>query len=677
MIEKIVGLAESLTPIALIGAGGIGKTSIALSVLHDGRIKKRFGENRRFIRCDQFQPARAEFLNHLSKAIGAGVENPKVLTPLRRFLSSEEMFIVLDNAESILDPQGTDGRDIYTVVEELSRFGNICLCITSRISTVPPHCHRPVIPTLSMESACDVFYDIYKNSGRSNVVKQLIQELDFHTLSITLLATTAAHNTWDHGRLAREWSTHRAQVLRTDFNESLEATIELSLASPTFRNLGPVAREVLGVVAFFPQGIDENNLDWFFPTISNRTAIFDKFCALSLTHRSNNFITMLAPLRDYLSPQDPRASPLLCTTKGCYFNRLRLLGDLEPDQPGFEESRWIRSEDTNVEHLLNIFTSFDIDSGDTWDACADFMTHLYWHKPRFTVLGSRVEGLSDDDHSKARCLFWLSRLFKLLGNHVDQKQLLTCVLELERGRGNDDWVAWVLTELADANRMLDLYEEGIQQSKEALGICERLGDAEGQGKCWDCLGWLLFQDDQLDAAEEAASHALKIFLDQQREYLVCISHRLLGLIYQSKGKRGKAIEHFEAAIGIASPFDWHNQLFWNNFNLAILFYEENEFGDAQSHIERAKSQAVDNRYKLARAMHWQAEIWYGQGRLEEAKAEILCALETLEKLGATDQVPPTRSILRKIERAIERRSISGDSDFSGEFSGHDAAPFGC
>ena len=38
-IEEI-GLAENLKPIALIGAGGIGKTSIALSVLHNNRIKE-------------------------------------------------------------------------------------------------------------------------------------------------------------------------------------------------------------------------------------------------------------------------------------------------------------------------------------------------------------------------------------------------------------------------------------------------------------------------------------------------------------------------------------------------------------------------------------------------------------------------------------------------------------
>jgi len=647
LIEKIVGLVEDLTPTALIGAGGIGKTSIALTVIHHDRIKQRFGDNRRFIRCDQFPAMPAHFLRRLSKVIGAGIEDPEDLVPLRPFLSSKEMVIILDNAESVLDPQGTNAREISAVVEELSQYNNICLCITSRITTVPRHCKRPVIPTLSMEAACDIFYGIYGDSGQSDIISNLLQRLDFHALSITLLATTASHNVWDYDRLAREWDTRRTQVLRTDYNESLAATIELSLASPTFQELGPDARALLEVIAFFPQGVDENNLGWLFPTISNGTNIFDKFCVLSLTHRSNGFATMLAPLRDYLRPKDPMSSPLLCTAKESYFARMTLA--LEPGKPGYGEARWIMSEDVNVEHLLDIFTSIDANSGDAWDACANFVDHLAWHKPRLTVLGPKIEGLADSHSSKPRCLFRLSQLFEVVGNHVERKRLLTRMLKLERERGDDTWVAVALRDLSDTNRLMFLYKEGIESAKEALETLERLGDTVGQAECLKYLAWLFYEDKRLDAAEEAASRAIKLLSGKGEEFLVHESHRILGYIYRSKNKREKAIYHFEAALGIASSFDWHDSLFRVHYDLAELFFGEGGFNNAHAHIEQAKSHAVDNAYDLGRAMEQQAGFWFKRHQFEEAKSEVLLAAAMYEKVRSARGSENCRILLQKIQ----------------------------
>ena len=530
-----------------------------------------------------------------------------------------------------------------------------------------------------MESSCDIFYAIYSTAGgHSDVISDLVKQLDFHALSITLLATTASHNAWDYDRLAKEWGAHRVGILRTDFNQSLAATIELSLASPTFRQLippskshkliasptfsklipspilrkvPPSARQLLEVVAFFPQGVDEKNLDWLFPTTPDRKNIFDKFRVLSLTHQTNGFVTMLAPIRDYLCPKDPKSFSLLCATKDRYFNRLSVYVD--PGKPGFEEARWINSEDVNVERLLDVFASIDPNAHDVWEACAHFMRHLYWHKPRQTMLRPKIEGLPDGHRSKAECLFQLSNLFESVGNYTEQKRILLHLLTLEREKGNDFRAAETLRQLSDVNRALSLHSEGIRQAEEALEIFEQLGSMEGQAGCLDNLAWLLLDDEQLDAAENAALRTIDLLTEEGQEFLLCGSHHVLGVIYHNKEEKEKAINHFEVALGIASPFNWQDKLFWTHYDLALLFLAEGELDDANTHIGQAKSHAVDDTYLLGHAMSEQARIWHRQFRQEDARSEALRALEIYEKLGAAQDAGDCRDLLQEIEQAME------------------------
>ena len=663
LIGKIVDLAQRLTPIALLGAGGIGKTSIILTVLHDSRIKQRFGDNRWFIRCDEFPASRTNFLRQLSKVIGAGIENPEDLTPLRRYLSSKEMVIVLDNAESILDPQGSSARDIYTVVNELTRFSNICLCITSRISTIPPDCEILEIPTLSMEAARETFYRIYKCVEELDSINEILRQLDFHPLSITLLATVAQHNKWDAERLAKVWEEQRTGVLHVQHSGSLAATIKLSLSSPMFQELGPDARELLGVVAFFPQGINEKNADWLFPMISDRQNIFDKFCTLSLTYRTNGFITMLAPLRDHLCPKDPASSLLLGATKEHYF--FRLSAYIKPGNPGFLESRWIISEDVNIEHLLDVFISIDADSKHVWDVCEAFMILLYLHKPRLFTLGPKIKALPDDHPSKPRCLSALSSLFHSVGNLAECKRLLTHALKLWREQGNDREVARTLACVSNANRDTGHRKEGIEQIKEAFKIFERLGDAADLAGCLVNIATFLCMDKQLDAAEEAASRAINILLgggDRFRacaayRFQACTGYRTLGCIYRQKGNMEKAIHNYGIALSIASSLNFRSELFRIHTYQAVLFFGAGQLDNAHAHIEQAKSHAVNDANLLACTSRLQAQFLYQQDMFEAAKSEALRALNTFEKLGAANDAEATRKVLEQIDRKARENGL--------------------
>ena len=612
LVKSIVDFADTdhPTPIALIGTGGIGKTSVALAVLNDDRIKQRFGDHRRLLRCDQFSASLPNFLRRLSEVIGAGIKNPVDLTPLRPFLSQNRMFIVIDNAESIFG--GPTTKDIDTVVEELSQFRNICLCITSRTSITPTRCKVIDVPTLSMEAACETFHSIYRRGEQlPDAVDDILKQLDFHPLSIILLATAARHNKWGIGQLEKEWEEQRTGVLRTRYHGSLAATIEFSLRSPMFRDLGPQARDLLGVVAFFPLGVDENNLDWLFPSITDRKRIFGGFCLLSLTHRDKGFTTMLAPLRDHLCPKDPMSASLLCSVREHYFSRLSFsirTSTFSNDGP----TAWIASEDVNVEHLLDVFTSVDVNSESVWDACGHFITHLQLQKPRLPVLGPKIGALPDNYPSKPQCLLALSDLCGVMQNFAERQRLLCHAMKLPGEWGDSCEFSIRLLQLADINSSSGLCEEGIQQAREAMKNFQRLGDVMGEVYCHISLFRFFHRANRLHDAGNCESQVIglvDIFMPTADPVSRCFLHLSLVDLYCHKGDAEESIFHLEAALTVTTV---RSLRFIIHYGLAIIHCIQGRLFDAGVHAEHAWSLAANGSSELGGLMLVRARLLLGQ-----------------------------------------------------------------
>jgi tetratricopeptide (TPR) repeat protein len=140
----------------------------------------------------------------------------------------------------------------------------------------------------------------------------------------------------------------------------------------------------------------------------------------------------------------------------------------------------------------------------------------------------------------------------------------------------------------------------------------------------------------------------------------------LGEIYRSKGETEKAIHHFEVALGIASPFNWHDHLFWVHYSLAGLFRDEGRFDDAQAHVEHAKSHTVNSAYNLGICDGAAGWVWYRQHRLEEARTEALRAADVYEKLGAAKDMERCQGFLPAHTKELNNPVASGQSTLNRE-----------
>jgi Cdc6-like AAA superfamily ATPase len=104
-LSAILQLFRTETPrIAILGAGGMGKTSLSKAVLHHPEMASRYDQHRVFVSCDTLSNS-----IQLASLIGAhiGLKPGKDLTQavLHHFSIGPPTLLVLDNLETIWEPE--------------------------------------------------------------------------------------------------------------------------------------------------------------------------------------------------------------------------------------------------------------------------------------------------------------------------------------------------------------------------------------------------------------------------------------------------------------------------------------------------------------------------------------------------------------------------------------------
>ena len=299
VINELSGLVERFASFTLLGAGGIGKSAVALTLLHHDRISARFGKCRHFIRCDDLVSSLDGFIGRLSDAIGARYTTD--MSQLRSHLTlSPPRILVLDGVESILDPLAPGAVGIATAIEEFGRCQNVCVLATSRMHVEIPGFRCVEIPTLPENGAQDTFYGRC-HLTRSSRVDKLLAELDFHPLSVGLLAAAVRENSWDEPTLLKAWGEEKTGILTAPNCQSLESNIKSILHTPTIQELGPIVREMLDAIAVYPRGVKECRLESMFPGTVRVSEAVNVLCKFSLVYRQDGFVKMLSPFRFYFS----------------------------------------------------------------------------------------------------------------------------------------------------------------------------------------------------------------------------------------------------------------------------------------------------------------------------------------------------------------------------------------
>ncbi|KAJ7279710.1 P-loop containing nucleoside triphosphate hydrolase protein, partial [Mycena rebaudengoi] len=303
-------LIQDSARIAILGAGGMGKTSLATAALHNQQVEAKYS-HQYFVPCHSSSTCTelaATIADHIGLEKGSNM--PKRVA--HHFAHAPPSLLVLDNLETCWEPLAprSEVEEFLSLLTDVLHLG---LMITLRGAERPRKVKwtRPFLAPLeplSNVAARQTFIEVADDDHDDAGIKELLELTGNLPLAVSLIASVASSE--GCAQALSRWKLESTRMLSEGYDQrsSLDISIMLSYTSS---RMTPGAQQLLSILSMLPDGLADTDL------VQAKLPIHDILaCKATLIQTALAFVgqdqhpKVLVPIREHILHTHPPANAL-------------------------------------------------------------------------------------------------------------------------------------------------------------------------------------------------------------------------------------------------------------------------------------------------------------------------------------------------------------------------------